>query len=169
MPRFIHCFAVSMVGLLPIACNDDVIPPGGSGIVQLEITPAVPMLVPGDSQDFSATARRASGEVATNATLTWSSSVPSIVSVIPTTGRVVVHEEGSAWIKASAHDGPADSVRVVTCDSYIRFTGSRFELAITQGSFMNIFTSPHGAAIFDQRDVLWGGSLMFGTSADDFV
>jgi hypothetical protein len=161
--------ASASICLLLIACNEGIIPPGGSGIVQIDITPAVPMLVPGDSQDFSAIALRASGAVATDAVLTWSSSAPAIVSVAPATGRVVVHEAGTAWIKVSVHDGPTDSVRVETCDSYGRFTGTRFVLAVTQGSFMNNVTSPHGAAIFDQRDVLWGGSLMFGTTADDFV
>ena len=153
------------------ACSDGIIPPGGSGIASVEISPGETLLLlEGDSIQFSALARLANGEIVRDATLTWSSSAPDTVAISPTTGRAVVLADGQAWIKARA-DAAVDSVRVGSCPFSSARSGSRFEAWVAPGYFLNapMAAGRYTAAQFDERIVLWGGALMFGTSLDDAV
>jgi hypothetical protein len=165
-------FASSIIAAAPLlcACNEGPTVPY-TGVAAIEITPAAPLLIKGDSLDFTAIARAASGAVVSNAQIIWNSSAPDVVEV-SATGRAAVLNHGEAWVKASSIDGTVDSVHIVTCPEYAR-TGNRYEVQLAPGDFPNSLMDRerfiYAAAMFDRRMTMWGGTLMFGTSSADLV
>jgi hypothetical protein len=87
--------------LLPLAACDD----GGTAApvpTQIQVTPQSATLVgPGAQQQFAATVRDQSGQPISGASVSWSSTAPSIISV-NSAGMATALAEGSAEIRASS-------------------------------------------------------------------
>lgn len=97
-------WSVAVASLLLAACGDDSAGPSGPGAIPVATvvitTPRDELLV-GESHDFDAVARSATGEVLTNRTVTWRSEDPSIAT-INASGVLQALRSGTVQIVASS-------------------------------------------------------------------
>ena len=86
--------------LLP-ACNDSSVDPEANVVATVEVTPARDTLaVAGETRQFSAAAKNASGHTVSGVTITWRSQDTSVVTV-DETGLVTARGSGTAAVTAS--------------------------------------------------------------------
>ena len=85
-----------------LACGDGAAPPQSpGGVADITIVPASALLTVGETRQFTATPRTATGDTAASVGITWSSSAPNVASV-SAVGRVTATAVGEATIVASA-------------------------------------------------------------------
>ncbi|MBK7830788.1 MAG: Ig-like domain-containing protein [Gemmatimonadetes bacterium] len=85
-----------------LACGDGAAPPQSpGGVADITIVPASALLTVGETRQFTATPRTATGDTTASVGITWSSSAPNVASV-SAVGRVTATAVGEATIVASA-------------------------------------------------------------------
>lgn len=138
-----------------------------SGAVsQVNVAPAAKTLVPGETQQYSATAIDAFGNTVPASNAIFTSSNPLIARVDSLTGVVTAVTGGNATITAR-FGGMTGSAPSTVCGTAPQYTGSVFSLWAAAGVFDP--AAPPDAATFNGTTVLFAGGLQFGTNATDFV
>ncbi|MBK6459289.1 MAG: Ig-like domain-containing protein [Gemmatimonadetes bacterium] len=85
-----------------LACGEGAAPPQSpNGVADITIVPASALLTLGETRQFTATPRTATGDTTASVGITWSSSAPNVASV-SAVGRVTATAVGEATIVASA-------------------------------------------------------------------
>lgn len=127
--------------------------------------PTTRTLLQGETQQFSAAVRDASGNTISNANVRWFSSNTAAVTIDSISGLAVAVTGGVASISARAGNVTGTATATV-CGSPPQYSGGLLSLFTRAGRFR---ATNAVAASFNNIAVLFGGGFNFGTSPEDLV
>jgi hypothetical protein len=146
------------------ACSDPVIPRGPVPAT-IDIEPDLLLLMLGDSAQLTAVARSATGEIIPNVSFTWNVVTPFEHLRITASGKVIAASGGygtdSVRVTATAGNVSATSTVHVCADPGLSPWPTGLSIRPRFGFY--------GEGVFDGKEVLHGGGLIYGTSPQDFV
>lgn len=161
-----------MLKLMPVvlltalaACGDGLTPPPVDAIADITVEPATVYVLPGDTVQLRAVARRPNGEEISGLAFDWSSSAPAKLEMLDD-GRAVGVAVGDGTpqpVTITARAGTVEGIATANVCAHSTMTmGSRFKLYMWSGFSQN-------GAVLDGDTLLFGGGLIYGTGADDLI